>query len=555
MQLLGRIFGSLFSPLASFTEHVAPVFAVIARRASADGDFTLAAIIVSAGTITILCGFWAAAEHIRFAELRRRSRADAARAQSAHLFRDALIVAGGQPLVVMGADLTTPMSFAGGHELLQSCLSGKDASALSAALDALLAKGAGFERTALTPDHRTVAVRGVTVGGRVAVYFREERKIGGLDLDGRSVLDALPLPVWVRNKELALRWVNRAFVNATPGTTFERALKAGIAFDRTELELAAAARDQGMPIQAKRYAEVGEERRALTLMLQPLDGVGVACAAVDVTDVAQSEIKLQTHIDDLHGVLDSFETAVAVFGPDHRLDTFNRAFAELWELPERWLDSQPTHDEILDRLRQGRRLPEQRDFAAWKRGLAELFNTLSGPVESLLHLPGGKSLRIRIAKNAAGCLTVHFHDVSDRLKQESAYNMLSQVQKAMLDTLEDGVAIIGPDGRINVYNSAFARLWRLTDEDLVERPHIRRIADICAVRIGRDHTWEIVASGVAAAEPERLNDWGKIGRADGRAISLALARLPDGGTLATFADLTDAMRFEVEMHPHETVAA
>lgn len=547
MHILGRLLAFLFAPLASLTESLAPSFAAVAHRPAGEGDFAIAAIVVSSGVITVLCSFWAAGERVRNLHLRRQARVDAARAHSNGLFREALLAAGGQPIVVMGVDMATPMSFAGGRERLQSCLAGRDAGTLAGALDALLKKGIGFEHTVLSSDHRMVGVRGTAVGGRVAVFFRQEAPLGGLELDGRGVLDALPVPVWVRNKDLALRWVNRAFLQATGKRNFDDALDGNIAFDKSELELAAAARDDGAKVEAKRYAMVAGERRALSLILQPLDDCGVTGAAVDVTDVAQTEIKLQNRIAALHDVLDNFETAVAEFGPDRRLLTFNRAFARLWDLPEKWLRAHPTHEDVLDRLREERHLPEQRDFAAWKRAQTRLCEESDDTVEALWHLPCGKSLRVLARKNADCGVTFRFKDVSERLKLESLYATALKVQKAMLDTLEDGVAIIGPDGRVGLHNRAFARLWHLGEDELAAHPHIREVAELCAARIGRDHTWEIVASGVAAAEPERLNDWGKIGRADGRAISLTLARLPDGGTLATFTDLSEAVRFETEL--------
>lgn len=555
MQILGRILALLFAPLASLAANVAPAFAAMGHRAPVDGDFTLAAVVVSAGTITILSGCWAAAERIRRIHTRHAARSDAARAQSAQMFRDALISASGQPIVVMGVDMNAPISFAGGSEILKSCLAGPDAARLAPALDALLDSGVAFEQTVFTAAHNAVTVRGTTVGGRIVVFFRDEQKIAELGLDGRRVLDALPVPVWVRNKDLALRWVNRAFLNATGSATIETALQNNTAFDKTELELAAAARDDGDPVEAKRYAVVAGQRRALNLMLQPLADAGVAGAAVDVTDVAQAEIKLQGHIDALQDVLDSFETAVAAYGEDRRLVTFNSAFAQLWDLPEKWLRARPTISDVVDRLREERHLPEQRDYAAWKRNLLEQFDTMKGVDETLMHLRSGKSLRLLISRNAFGGLTFRFTDVTDRLKLESACNMLTRVQKSTLDTLSDGVALIGPDGRIAVSNAAFAKLWHLTDEELAEHPHIRRVAELCAGRIGRDQTWEIVASGVASAEPERLNDWGKVGRADGKAISLTMARLPDGGTLATFEDLTEAMRFEAALRARDEAAA
>jgi hypothetical protein len=60
------------------------------------------------------------------------------------------------------------------------------------------------------------------------------------------------------------------------------------------------------------------------------------------------------------------QTAVAIFGADQRLTFYNKAFVALWNLPETFLDRHPNEGDILDRLRDMRKLPEQRDYQAWK---------------------------------------------------------------------------------------------------------------------------------------------------------------------------------------------
>jgi hypothetical protein len=88
-------------------------------------------------------------------------------------------------------------------------------------------------------------------------------------------------------------------------------------------------------------------------------------------------------------------------------------------------------------------------------------------------------------------------------------------------------------------------MWRLTESDLTGQPHLARIGQLCERRIGQDGIWSIVAAGVSAPAPERLAEWGKAKRADGRVISLALSRLPNGATMASFADLTDLEKFHM----------
>jgi hypothetical protein len=52
-------------------------------------------------------------------------------------------------------------------------------------------------------------------------------------------------------------------------------------------------------------------------------------------------------------------------------------------------------------------------------------------------------------------------------------------------------------------------------------------------------------------DPRLCAEWGKSRRADGRVVSLSMSRLPNGGTAATFTDLTEIERFET----HTTHAA
>ena len=123
--------------------------------------------------------------------------------------------------------------------------------------------------------------------------------------------------------------------------------------DKTERDLAASARSQNTVLEAKRFAVVGGQRRAITFTEIPLGDAGIIGTAVDVTDVAAAEARLQQHVDAHVDTLDKLATAVAIFGRDQKLTFYNRAFARVWNLPEDWLDRHPSDGEILDRLREG----------------------------------------------------------------------------------------------------------------------------------------------------------------------------------------------------------
>lgn len=253
-------------------------------------------------------------------------------------------------------------------------------------------------------------------------------------------------------------------------------------------------------------------------------------------------------------VLERMPVAVAVFDNDQKLMSYNEACALLWGFPRFWLKKHPSYDEILESLRDKRRLPEQRNFAEWKKSQIRLLATKNSSSEELWHLPNGKSVRVVVKPHGLGGKFMLLEDITENLSLKSSFSLLMQVHRATLDILDEGVAVFGTDGRLIVYNTVFADMWQLMESELVGQPHFTDIADLCARRIGRDGIWSIVSCGINSASPGALGDWGKTKRADGRVISPTLVRLPDGATAVTFTDLTDVERFEAEAKAARAIA-
>jgi PAS domain-containing protein len=551
MHMLAQIIQYLAAPLVSASSALSPSLALAAHRPASAGDFTLAAFVVTVGVVALACVLWAAWIHARFGNYKLAVREEQTRANTAIRFRDAIMAASGQSIVVLGNGAKEPFSTGHGTALLQAGMSGADAVLLAGALDGLLKNGTSFELLARTSGN-AIAVRGIPMGQRAALFLRDLGQ-ADIDIDFRAAMDALPVPVWIRGRDLALRWANHAFLAATRTTELGDALTANAALDRSEYELAIAAQEGRQSIDAKRYAVIGGQRRALAMSLLSLPDASVAGIAIDVTDITQAEAKLQLNMDANADMLDRMPMAVAIFGADRRLVSYNSAYAKLWSLAEEWLDTHPTQDEILDSLRETRQLPEQRDFTSWRRDQLRQFENRES--EEFWHLPSGRSVRVVCQPHLLGGVFCTFDDISDRIRLETSFNMLNQVHRATLDTIEEGIAIFEPSGRLMLNNKAFAKLWHLTEEELSGQPHFTRLANLSAAHVGQDSIWSIVAAGLASSEPERCGEWGKATRADGRIISLAMSRLPNGATVVTFTDMTDIERFEAQSKGGSIVAA
>jgi signal transduction histidine kinase len=529
--------------LAGFLVAPAPAWAAGLDSATQQ-DLVLAAVTAGALALTIAAGLWALAEQTSAQRLRRALRQSNARTRAAVGERDALLSAGREALVVWGRDTAAQASYSNGEAMLDSVLAGPDATQVSQALDALSDRGVAFAMTAHDKANRVFTVRGRAVGAMAAVWIEQEAAAAEAPatVDYRGILDSLPVPVWLRDNALALVWGNQAFLDAT--NTHDHSAIAQATLDKTERDLAATARTQGTQHEARRFAVVNGHRRALEFTETPLDGAGIVGAAIDVTDVATSEARLQQHIDAHADTLDKLATAVAIFGKDQRLTFYNQAFARLWDLPDKWLETHPTDSDLLDRLREGRKLPEQRDWPAWKRERLTAYDApLEYPSEELWHVPGGNTLRVVAQPHPFGGLTYLYEDVTEKLALESAFNTQLKVQSATLDTLTEAVAVFGPDGKLKLHNAAFLHIWELEPRDLAGEPHVRTIAAACADKFGDQGVWERLIQSIVSGAPQR-RDWGEIERNDRIILSLTLSPLPDGATLVTFADVTDRSRIE-----------
>jgi signal transduction histidine kinase len=240
---------------------------------------------------------------------------------------------------------------------------------------------------------------------------------------------------------------------------------------------------------------------------------------------------------------DRLATAFAVFDKDQRLAHFNQAYVDLWQLDTDWLAGHPRDGEILDRLRQVRRIPEKADYREWKRNWLSAYGS-NTQREDQWHLPDGRTLHVIADSGEDGGVTYFYENVTERLKLESRYNALIHVQRETLDTLREGVAVFEPNGRLKLHNRAFAAIWHLSPAQLESEPHIDDIIAACTPLYDEPEEWERTKAAVTAIFAERRPYEKEFDRPDGSVIACAALPLPDGGTLLTYSDISDSKLME-----------
>ena len=112
-------------------------------------------------------------------------------------------------------------------------------------------------------------------------------------------------------------------------------------------------------------------------------------------------------------------------------------------------------------------------------------------------------------------MTYLYENVTERLALESRYNALIQVQRETLDTLREGVAVFAPNGRLRLYNRAFAALWRLSPRRSTASRISTRSSRPAAPLYDAPEEWERTKAAVTAIVSERRSYESQIDRPDG----------------------------------------
>jgi signal transduction histidine kinase len=371
-----------------------------------------------------------------------------------------------------------------------------------------------------------------------------------------AFLNARPTPAWIAAADGSPVWVNAAWLKAADAASLDDAATRGVAFDRSADALASEAANLGQRRDAVRWATVAGKRRAFSITAQPLEGGGVGVWTEDVSDHEGLRELLQRNVEAHDETLNHIAEAVAVFDKSKKLMFHNTAFAELWGLEPAWLAEQPSHSEVLDRLRQRRRLPETADYTKWKAAELGRYEHLAGGPDEMWSVPDGRTLKVVRQPHPMGGLLLLYSDITDELKLTSQYNALIQVQQATLDKLSDAVTVFGSDGRLRLHNESFARFWNVTPAQVEAAGDFEGVVELCIPKLHDKNFWAELKGRVADPDPQaRAPTTGEVKTSDSRIVVYQSRPLPDGATLIAFTDVTDARKLEGALEAKEQALA
>jgi signal transduction histidine kinase len=424
------------------------------------------------------------------------------------------------------------------------------------AVDALREAGEGFLLNLTTSNGYAFEAMGRAVGGQAIVRIRElggvRRELAETQMLHKALLEetemlrgfaaAAPWPIWAKRAKGGLAYANAAYARATEAISVADAIHRNLELldsaGRGEMDRAlsdTAAFTARLPI------VVGGERHLYDVHALNVEGgrAGIAIDASEATALREALVRMaEAH----RRTLDQLSSGVAVFDGQRRLAFYNDSYRRLWDLDRIFLDNNPDDSSVLDRLRAARKLPEQPDFRAWKAKLHEAYRAVE-PAKDTWYLPDGRTVSVVTTPNPEGGVTYLFDDVTESFDLARRFDGLIRVQRETLDNLAEAVAVFGSNGRAQLFNPAFAKMWRLSPEALQEQPHIETVEAWCRPLFDDANVWRALREAITAIE-NRVAVPLKLERKDGSVLDCMTMPLPDGATMLTFQDITDTENVE-----------
>lgn len=423
---------------------------------------------------------------------------------------------------------------------------------LQAELEALVLYGTAFRHHCPRGDGTAVEIVGEPRGGAAflsirpaseearalkdteAALDRSQGELGFL----RDVLDRAPVLAWSQGPDGQVAWANATYrerFDAPTGDLPDHRITNAFGHVLEEVPLTARGADSRRRVSVSARGSAEAHWYEVSQSAAPSgETLGFALSA---DDLVAAEASLRRFVETLTETFAHLPIGLAVFDKNRRLGLFNPALTDLVKIDAVWLAGRPSLRDFLERLRETRQMPEQKDFASWRRKLGELEEgARSGTYEENWQLPSGKIFRVTGRPHPQGALAFLFEDISTAIILERKYRSELELSQATLDRIGEAVAVFNASGMLVFVNSAFEALWGLDPMARLDGPGVADMAAIWSERCRPSPVWGRLTEFTTAAEAR--TSWSEtVETLDGRHLHLLVAPLPDASALVVFRDL------------------
>ncbi len=366
-----------------------------------------------------------------------------------------------------------------------------------------------------------------------------------------GLIEAAPMPMWFRGADMQLRLVNQAYVAAVGAESADQVVADQVELvetvnGRTAAEVAQQAADRRQPIERILSATIERARRTIRVTDLPLMGEGIAGYAVDIEEMEEQAREFRAFREAQRSMLDQLSIGVAQFDAGHRMTFANQPFHRVFSLPPGVVHERTSFGQMLLIARENGRIPEVRDFPAWRNELTEWFQR-DEPHEEAWPLSDSTHLRIVAQPLPDGGLVMIAEDRTEQLALSATRDTLLRTRTATFDNLFEALAVFAPDGHLELWNRGFPGAWGIDPEVLDGHPQAEDLLQAISRNLSDPASVSQLNQVIRAATLDRKKSNGRIELADGRTLDFTGVPLPDGNGMLTVLDVTASQQAEVAL--------
>lgn len=317
---------------------------------------------------------------------------------------------------------------------------------------------------------------------KIASLEEERQKVESELKQYENMIDGLNYPLWIRDENLNLIAVNKKYIEFSGQSSKAEVLKNNVELSNTQGDLiakkVAASAQKSKKLQKKSFNMIrNSDLYSYELQENPyyigdsMDKTGTVGYLIDNTELEKLKRGFERNQNNHLEILGTLGTAFAIFDDKMNLFFYNKSFQNLWGMETDFLDGHPSYSQFLDMAREHKVLPPKPNFKAYREDELSIFGNLWETKEDLMHLPDGRTIRRFRSPHPNGVIFA-FEDVSDRLATMRRLNELTDMQKSMLDNLNDAVVIFGANQRLKSYNKSFLKLWSINIDKMQDEPKL-----------------------------------------------------------------------------------
>ena len=222
---------------------------------------------------------------------------------------------------------------------------------------------------------------------------------------------------------------------------------------------------------------------------------GVLRYATNVDDAIHAENTKRAFMQTLAKTFADLSVGLATFDNRRRLTIFNPAMHDVLGLPIDFLSSRPTLEDVLDRLRDLRKIPEPRNYKSWREQFMALeAEAVKGTYCEAWDLPEGQTLRVTGRPHPDGGIALLFEDISTEVSLTRKFRSEIETSQAVIDSFPDAIAVFSRAKTMVMMNKAYQDMWRIDETSLDANYDLRAAMRIWKAGTAANSDWNLMES-------------------------------------------------------------